>query len=229
MIKEIQNEIRSLADPKRAKTSLWFFKTGPGQYGEGDKFLGLTTPQMRVISKKYKDLLLVDIQQLIKSPFHEERSIAIQILVLQYPKNSQTIYNFYLKNTKYINNWDLVDISAPKIVGEYLSDKNPKILFDLAKSESLWERRIAIISTFAFIYQGQPDLTLKISRNLLNDRHDLIHKAVGWMLREVGKRCSEKSLTDFLDLYCLSMPRTMLRYAIERLPEKKRKYYLNLR
>lgn len=229
MLTEVQKETRSLAVPKRAKTSAWFFKTGPGQYGEGDKFLGLTTPQMRVISKKYKDLPLSEVQELIKSSFHEERSIAIQILVLQYPKNPKAIYDFYLKNTRYINNWDLVDISAPKIVGEYLLNKSPSILFNLAESKNLWKRRIAIISTFAFIYRGQSDLTQKISKILLNDKHDLIHKAVGWMLREVGKRCSEQSLTDFLNLYCLRMPRTMLRYAIERLPEKKRKYYLNLR
>jgi len=225
---DIQKEIRSLADPKRAKTSAWFFKTGPGDYGEGDKFLGLTTPQMRVISKKYKDLPLSEVQELIKSPYHEERSIAIQILVLQYPKNSKAIYDFYLKNTTYINNWDLVDISAPKIVGAFLLNHPAGIISKLANSGNLWERRIAIISTFAFIYEGRPNLTLKISKILLNDKQDLIHKAVGWMLREVGKRCGEKYLTEFLDLYCLTMPRTMLRYAIERLPEKKRKYYLNL-
>jgi 3-methyladenine DNA glycosylase AlkD len=227
---------------------------------------------MRKISGKFKNLPSSDIQELIKSPYHEERSIAIQILVYQFPKNPKIIYDFYLKNTKFINNWDLVDISAPKIVGEYLLDKPQDILFKLVKSNNLWERRIAILSTFAFIYppsqktpivrsgmnaknsasegfqvpdeaqgektrpsgrryfyKGDPQPTLQISKLLLKDKHDLIHKAVGWMLREVGKRCGEKTLTEFLDLYCLSMSRTALRYAIERLPESKRKYYLNLR
>jgi len=227
MIQAIQKEIRKLADPKRAKTSAWFFKTGPGEYGEGDKFLGLNTPQTRSISKIYKDLPLSDIQELIKSPYHEERSIAIQILVYQFPKNPKLICDFYLKNTKYINNWDLVDISAPKIVGEYLLDKPRDILFKLVKSDCLWERRIAIISTFAPIYIGDPKPTLQISKLLLKDKHDLIHKAVGWMLREVGKRCGEKYLIGFLDENVNIMPRTTLRYAIERFPETKRKYYLS--
>ena len=227
MIQEIQKEIRTLADPKKAKTSAWFFKTGPGEYGEGDKFLGLNTPQTRSISKKNKDLPLSDIQKLLQSPYHEERSIAIQILVYQFPKKPKLIYDYYLKNTKYINNWDLVDISAPKIVGEYLLDKPQDILFKLVKSDSLWERRIAIISTFAFIYKGDPKLTLQISKLLLKDKHDLIHKAVGWMLREVGKRCGEKYLTGFLDINVKIIPRTTLRYAIERFPEEKRLKYLH--
>jgi len=227
MLKDLQKETRQLKNPKRVKTSAWFFKTGPGEYGEGDKFLGLNTPQTRSISKKYKELPLPDIQELIKSPYHEERSVAIQILVLQYPINPKVIYDFYLKNTNYINNWDLVDISAPKIVGEYLMDKPRDILFKLVKSESLWERRIAIISTFTFIYQKDPKLTLQISKLLLKDKHDLIHKAVGWMLREVGKRCGQKYLTDFLDENINIMPRTALRYAIERFPEEKRLKYLH--
>jgi 3-methyladenine DNA glycosylase AlkD len=228
MLKDLQNETRRLADPKRAKTSAWFFKTGPGEYGEGDKFLGLNTPQTRSISKIYKDLPLSDIQELIKSPYHEERSIAIQILVHQFPEKPKVIYNFYLKNTKFINNWDLVDISAPKIVGAYLSDKPRGLLHQLAKSTRLWERRIAIISCLYFIVkQNDSKDALKISRRLLTDKHDLIHKAVGWMLREVGKRCGEKYLTGFLDKNVKIMPRTSLRYAIERFPETKRKYYLS--
>lgn len=227
MFKDLQKETRVLADPKKAKTSAWFFKTGPGEYGEGDKFLGLNTPQMRTISRKYKDLPLPDIQKLIKSPYHEERSIAIQILVLQYPKNQKVIYDFYLKNTEFINNWDLVDISAPKIVGEYLLDNPRDILFKLVTSKNLWDRRIAIISTFAFIYKKDPKLTLQISKLLLKDKHDLIHKAVGWMLREIGKRCGEKHLTGFLDENVRIMPRTTLRYAIERFTEKKRLKYLH--
>jgi len=223
---QLKSEIRKLSNPEKAKTFQWFFKTGPGQYGAGDKFLGLTTPQMRTISRKYKTLPLSDIQQLIKSPYHEDRSIAIQILVLQFPQDSQKIYEFYLKNTKYINNWDLVDISAPKIVGAYLLDKSPNVLFKLAKSDNLWERRIAIISTFAFLYQGRFQPTLQISEMLLHDQHDLIHKAVGWMLREVGKKCSLKILTEFLDKHSKTMPRTMLRYSIEKFPEPLRQHYL---
>lgn len=222
----ITSETRQLSDPQKAKILSWFFKTGPGEYGEGDKFLGLTTPQTRNISQKYKELPLSEIRQLIKSPYHEERSIAIQILVHQFPYHSQLIYDFYLKNTKYINNWDLVDISAPKIVGAYLLKKPRDILFKLVKSNNLWERRIAILSTFAFIYKGDPELTLRISKLLLSDKEDLIHKAVGWMLREVGKRCGEKYLTDFLDEYGKVMPRTTLRYAIERFSEEIRLKYL---
>jgi 3-methyladenine DNA glycosylase AlkD len=230
MLNDLQKEIRSLADPKRAKNFAWFFKTGPGQYGEGDKFLGLNTPQMRSLSQKYKHLSLSDIQNLIKSYYHEERSIAIQILVSQFTQNSKIIYDFYLKNTKYINNWDLVDVSAPKIVGAYLSDKPRDILYQLAKSDSIWERRISIISCLYFIAKNNDSLdALKISKLLLSDTHDLIHKAVGWMLREVGKRCGEKYLTDFLDANYKNMPRTALRYAIERFPEPKRKYYLKLK
>jgi len=222
-------ETRKLADPKRAKTSAWFFKTGPGQYGEGDKFLGLNTPQMRKISAKYRNLQLPDVQELIKSPYHEHRSIAIQILVHQFPQNSKIIYYLYLKNTKYINNWDLVDISAPKIVGAYLTDKPRGILYQLAESKSLWERRIAIISCLYFIVKEKdPTDALKISRILLLDKHDLIHKAVGWMLREVSKNCGQKTLTDFLDNNLKLMPRTALRYSIERFPEPLRQHYLNL-
>ena len=226
MLNSLIKEVRSLANPKRAKVFSWFFKTGPGQYGYGDKFLGLNTPQMRSISKKFKQLSLSDVQKLIKSQFHEERSIAIQILVYQFPENPKRIYDFYLKNTKYVNNWDLVDISAPKIVGAYLRDRSPAILLKLAKSENIWERRIAIISTFAFIYDRRPEITLKISKLLLNDKHDLIHKAVGWMLREVGKRCDQKYLVDFLRSNYKQIPRTTLRYAIERFPKPTRQRYL---
>ncbi|OGD08897.1 DNA alkylation repair protein [Candidatus Amesbacteria bacterium RIFOXYB1_FULL_44_23] len=229
MIEEVQKEVRSHADPERAKNFAWFFKTGPGQYGYGDKFLGLNTPLMRSISKKFKQLPLSDVQKLIKSQFHEERSIAIQILVYQFPENPKRIYDFYLKNTKYINNWDLVDISAPKIVGAFLSDKPRTILYRLAKSASLWERRISIIGCLYFIAKNNDPIdALKISKLLLSDKHDLIHKAVGWMLREVGKRCGEKYLTDFLDTNHQVMPRTALRYSIERFPESKRQYYLRL-
>jgi 3-methyladenine DNA glycosylase AlkD len=227
MINDLLKETRILADPQRAKNSAWFFKTSPGQYGEGDKFLGLNTPQMRVISKKYRSLPLSDVQKLIKSDYHEQRSLAIQILVHQFPQNSKVVYDFYLQNTKYINNWDLVDISAPKIVGAYLADKPRDILYRLAKSDSLWERRIAIISCLYFIVKDKDSAdALKISQILLADKHDLIHKAVGWMLREVGKRCSQKTLIDFLDANLKFMPRTALRYSIERFPEPQKQRYL---
>lgn len=222
----LRREIKSLADPERAKHSLRFFRTGPGEYGEGDKFLGLTVPQCRQLVRKYKDLSLSDITELLHSEYHEERLIALLLLVHNFSKDPQKIYDLYLKSTKYINNWDLVDLTAPRIVGEYLLDKPVDILFKLAKSKSLWERRIAILATFAFIYKGEPKPTLKIAEMLLHDKEDLIHKAVGWMLREVGKRCGQKPLTDFLNQHYKSMPRTMLRYSIERFPEKTRKEYL---
>ena len=222
----LRREIKSLADPERAKHSLRFFRTGPGEYGEGDKFLGLTVPQCRQLVRKYKDLSLSDITELLHSEYHEERLIALLLLVHNFSKDPQKIYDLYLKATKYINNWDLVDLTAPRIVGEYLLDKPVDILFKLAKSKSLWERRIAILATFAFIYKGEPKPTLKIAEMLLHDKEDLIHKAVGWMLREVGKRCGQKPLTDFLNQHYKSMPRTMLRYSIERFPEKTRKEYL---
>lgn len=226
MANELRTEIKKLANPIRAKHSLRFFKTDPGEYGEGDKFLGLTVPQCRSLVRKYKDLSLPDTVELLHSSYHEERLIALLILVHNYPKNPQQTYNLYLKSTKYINNWDLVDLSAPNIIGRYLSDKPIDILFKLAKSKSLWERRIAILATFAFIYKGDPKPALKISEMLLKDKEDLIHKAVGWMLREVGKRCSQKYLTDFLDQHYRVMPRTTLRYAIERFPEDLRLKYL---
>ncbi|TSC85433.1 MAG: hypothetical protein G01um101416_861 [Microgenomates group bacterium Gr01-1014_16] len=226
----LRREIKSLADPVRAKHSLRFFKTGPGEYGEGDKFLGLTVPQCRQLARKYKDLSFPDITKLLHSEFHEERLIALLILVHKFAnrtdRGNTQISNFYLKNTRYINNWDLVDLSAPKIVGEYLLNKPLDILFKLAKSKSLWERRIAILATFAFIYKGDPNPTLQLAETLITDEADLIHKAVGWMLREVGKRCSQKVLTDFLDRNYKSMPRTMLRYSIERFPESLRLKYL---
>ena len=230
MLKLLRKKIKQAANPAKAKILRGFFKTGKGQYGEGDIFLGITLPIQRDLAKKYgADLSLADLDKLIKSKIHEERLIALLILVYQFQKNEaarQKIYNFYLAHTKYINNWDLVDLSAPKIVGAYLWGKDKKILYKLAKSKNLWEKRIAILSTFYDIYYKKAGDALKISELLLKDQHDLIHKAVGWMLREIGKRCDEKLLFNFLDLHKKKMPRTMLRYAIERLPEKKRKFYL---
>jgi 3-methyladenine DNA glycosylase AlkD len=227
-LEELKIDIKSQGDPVRAEHSLRFFKTGKGQYGYGDVFLGLSLPQIRLITKKYKDLPLKELKALLHSKIHEERLIALIILVNQFKRNPddrEKIFNFYLNNTKYINNWDLVDVTCPQIVGTYLLDKDKKVLYTLAKSDSLWEKRIAIISTLMFIKNGNFKDTLKISEMLLNDKHDLIHKAVGWCLREVGKK-DVKTLDAFLDKHVKAMPRTALRYAIEKFPEPKRQHYL---
>lgn len=226
--KEIQKETGKIGSPERAKALLRFFKTGKGEYGEGDKFLGLILPQVRDIAKRFKDISLFEVSKLMYSPFHEERTIAIIILTHKYQKrdNKREIFDFYLQNTKFINNWDLVDISAHKIVGEYLVDKDRTVLYKLAGSQSLWERRIAIISTFAFIKNGELTDSIKLAEVLLTDKHDLIHKAVGWVLREVGKK-DVRVLEEFLNKHAATMPRTALRYAIEKFPEAKRKLYLN--
>ncbi len=224
----LRAELKSKANPKRAKLSARYFKTGKGEYGEGDVFLGLSSATTRPIAKRFNDLGFKDLRELLKSKIHEERQTALLILVDKYEKgreDGKSIFNFYLKNTRHINNWDLVDLSAPKIVGNYILDKDRKILYKLAKSKNLWERRIAILSTFAFIRRNQFTETLKISEMLLNDKHDLIHKAVGWMLRETGKQ-SQQVLEAFLKRNGSKMPRTMLRYSIEKLSESKRRKYL---
>ena len=228
-INQIKRELRQKGDPLRVEHSKRFFKTGKGQYGEGDVFLGLRVPEMREIAKKYKDLPLQSIKVLLNSKIHEERLIALLILVYKFAKENERrndIYAFYIKNLKWVNNWDLVDLSAPKIVGEYLLNKNRKVLYKLAKSKNLWERRIAIVATFAFIKNNDLVDTIKIGQLLLDDKHDLIHKAVGWAWREVGKK-DLKVLEHFLDKHADVMPRTALRYSIERFPEKVRKSYLN--
>lgn len=230
MIAKLKRDVRRLVSPKKAKIYQRFFKTGKGEYGEGDVFLGLTVPQSRNIAVKYKDLSFSDIKILLKSKIHEERLIALLILVHSFEKGTETdrnrIYNFYLKNTKFINNWDLVDLSAAKIVGQYLMDKSKNVLFKLARSKNIWERRISIIATYQFIKDGRSQEALKISEMLLKDDHDLIHKAVGWMLREVGKNCSQEILEEFLKKHFKEMPRTALRYAIEKFPKKLQKSYL---
>ncbi len=223
--------LEKLASPKKAQKSAYFFKTGPGEYGEGDIFIGLTVPEQRIIAKEYKNIKFGEVQKLLHSPIHEHRFTALLILILQFEKSDaerqSEIYQLYLKNTKYINNWDLVDVSSHKILGKYLLDNPIKktILYKLAKSSDLWERRIAIVSTWAFIRQEQLEDTIKISALLLNDSQNLIHKATGWMLREMGKR-NEKILKKFLDTYSKVMPRTMLRYSIEKLPTDNRKKYM---
>ena len=206
-----------------------FFKTRKGEYGEGDIFAGIKVPVSRKIANQFKDLGFADLQKIIKSKIHEERLITLFILVAKYKKadedEKEKIFNFYLKNIRYVNNWDLVDLSAEKIIGAYLIDKDKRLLFDLVNSNSIWERRIAIMSTFYFIKANQFAATLKISELLLKDKHDLIHKAVGWMLREIGKRDIQAEEI-FLQKYYKKMPRTMLRYAIEKFPETKRLDYL---
>ena len=207
-----------------------FFKTGPGEYAQGDKFLGLTVPQIRSISKQFANPVLSDIVKLLHSKYHEERLAALFIMVSQFKKGDgklkEKIFKVYVSNTKYINNWDLIDLTAGQIVGAYLENRPKDILYQFARSKDLWKKRISILSTFKYIYEGKTQETLKIAQILLSDEHDLIHKAVGWMLREVGKRCSQKTEEEFLKKYYKKMPRTMLRYAIERFPEKLRQKYL---
>ncbi len=229
MLDQIKRDLLRLSDPEKAKKLSGFFKTGKGQYGEGDIFLGIPVPEQRKVAKKYRDLPLSDVQELLSSKIHEHRLTALIILVSKYEKaddsGKKEIFSFYLKNTENINNWDLVDLSAPKIVGDYLFNKDTSILFKLAKSDNLWERRIAILSTFTFIRNNDFEDALSISELLLHDEHDLIHKAVGWMLREIGKRDQEIE-ERFLNKHCMQMPRTMLRYAIEKFDKNKRKFYL---
>jgi 3-methyladenine DNA glycosylase AlkD len=229
MLNKLIEDLQKLGSPEKAEILQRFFKTGKGQYGEGDIFLGIMVPEQRKLARKYSDLSLPKIQELLKSKIHEHRLVGLIILNEKYKKsderNRANIFNFYLKNTKKINNWDLVDLSAPNIVGDFLSDKKKKILYDLASSENLWEKRISIIATSSFIRKSEFEDALRISRILMGDSHDLIHKAVGWMLREIGKKDLE-TLERFLREHYKSMPRTMLRYSIERFPEDKRKKYL---
>ena len=227
---EIRKELSLYANTEKAEIFRRFFKTGPGEYGEGDQFLGIQVPLLRRLAKKYHMVALGEAERLLHSAIHEERLLALLILILQYrtgdePKQ-QAIYRLYLKNTAFINNWDLVDVSSEHIIGAHLSDRSRKVLYKLAKSKSLWERRISILATFHFIKRGNFIDTLKIARLLLTDQEDLIHKAVGWMLREVGKRDLEVEQT-FLKEHYKRMPRTMLRYAIEKFPEGLRKKYLH--
>lgn len=227
--REISKKLRALADSEQASQLQRFFKTAPGQYGAGDRFLGIRVPQLREEAKNFTALPPGEIGKLLSSGYHEERLCALLILVRQFSKGGpgerQAIYEFYLQNTRFINNWDLVDLSAPLIVGAWLAGGDRRILYRLAGSQSLWERRIAMISTFAFIKRGQCGDALAIAELLLADREDLISKAAGWMLREVGKR-DPAALRAFLDRHGLRMPRTMLRYAIEKFPEEERQNYL---
>ena len=226
---KLKKEILEKSSKEKSKIYAKFFKTGKGEYGEGDIFLGLTVPEQRILARKYTNLVLDDVKKLLESKYHEHRLMGLFILVYKYEKSNEKekagIKDFYLENKHKGNNWDLVDCIADKILGKHLIDKDKKVLYELAKSESIWDRRIAIISTFEFIKNGKFEDTLKISKILLKDEHDLIHKAVGWMLREIGKRDLE-TLEKFLKRHYKKMPRTMLRYAIEKFPEIKRKKYL---
>lgn len=225
----VHRRTRALANPLRAKGLQRFFKTAPGEYAAGDRFLGIKVPELRQLSRIYRNLPLQDISRLLESPWHEERLLALLILVGQYQRGDvrhrAAIYRAYLRNRRRINNWDLVDCSAEHIVGAHLRGADRRILKRLAKSSSVWDRRIAILATFHYIKAGEFETTLAIARMLLNDPHDLIHKAVGWMLREIGKR-DQQVEEEFLRVSAARMPRTMLRYAIERFPEKLRRRHL---
>jgi 3-methyladenine DNA glycosylase AlkD len=226
---EIQRELANLGNPQQAAILRRFFKTGPGEYGEGDRFRGIRVPVLRKVARKYHQLPLVEAVRLLRSAYHEDRLLALLILIDHYDKGEgvarSEIHRLYLENTRLVNNWDLVDVSAPHLVGHYLRERDKDTLTRLAASASLWERRIAIMATFAFIKEGNFDETLRIARLLLADPEDLIHKAVGWMLREVGKREVTVAET-FLQAHHQEMPRTMLRYAIEKFPEPRRQAYL---
>lgn len=235
---DIKRELAAVATPTKATSSARFFKTGPGQYGEGDQFVGATVPEQRVVAKRYRDLPIDEAAKLLHSPVHEHRLTALMIWVYQWPKLDQdgrtAVHQAYLANTARINNWDLVDTSAGWLVGDYLWQESAErvpvggylLLTKLANSKLLWERRISIIATFRFIMAGEPAETLRIAEILIADSHDLIQKAVGWMLREVGKRCGRTTLEQFLATHYQTIPRTALRYAIEHFPAEQRARYL---
>jgi 3-methyladenine DNA glycosylase AlkD len=228
-LSELKTELGKLADPEKKLKLQQFFKTGKGQYGEGDIFIGVSVPDLRKKAKKYRQLPLLQVEALLHSEIHEHRLVALHILVGKYSRGTdlerKKIVELYLDNTTWINNWDLVDSSAHKILGEYYWDKPKNTLYRFAGSDNLWERRISVISTFAFISRGSFEDSLKIAEILLHDEHDLIHKAVGWMLREIGKRDLAKE-EEFLIKHYKTMPRTMLRYAIERFEKEKKQFYM---
>ncbi len=228
---QIKNQLIKFGNPQKATHSARFFKTGKGQYGENDIFIGCTVPESRSVAAKFNDVPLAEIEKLLHSELHECRFCALVLLKMKFRKadtfQQEKLLNFYLANTKWVNSWDLVDVSSYKIVGEWLKDKNDRsLLYRLAKSELLWDQRIAIVSTLALIKQDDFKDTLKLSEIFLTHKHDLMHKACGWMLREAGKRNVEV-LKEFLNNYATLMPRTMLRYSIEKLSSEERKEYLN--
>lgn len=223
-------ELKRLGTKYRAEHNQRYFKTGPGEYGEGDVFLGLTMPVMRRQAKTYSSMSLTECTKLLKSEYHEARMVALLVLVEQYRRADsdavrERIYKLYLRQRKHINNWDLIDVTSRYIVGDWLLTRSRQPLYELARSKGLWDRRIAVLSTFRFINEGEFDDSLKIAKILIQDKEDLIHKAVGWMLREVGNR-DRKRMEGFLRQHYRKMPRTMLRYAIEKLPKTRRQQYL---
>jgi len=230
MPKPWDSAMHNAADPEQARILQRFFKTGPGEYGAGDRFLGIKVPVIRSLVKKYRqDIDCGDIQTLLRSPYHEKRLFALLLMIDTFRAQQalrREIFDLYMANTRHINNWDLVDVSAHHIVGAFLQDTGRRPLYRLARSGNLWERRIAMVATLHFIKQGDATSALDIAEILVHDEHDLIHKAVGWMLREIGKCCGLETEESFLRQHCTTMPRTMLRYAIERFPEAKRRAYL---
>lgn len=235
MLEQLRERLRERVNPEKAAFFPTFFKSGPGEYAEGDKFLGVTVPDQRMVAREFVDLPLMQIEKLLASHWHEERLTALLIMVMQFKRGDRAtrkaIYESYLSHTDRVNNWDLVDTSARDIVGWYVYD-NPELLpklDELAGSDWLWDRRIAMIATYYFLTKKEPDVTIRIAQKLLYDTHDLIQKAVGWMLREMGKRVDQVLLVEFLDAHAAEMPRTMLRYAIEHLSPETRQHYLKLR
>jgi 3-methyladenine DNA glycosylase AlkD len=231
-LKDLLADAEKLKNPIKAKILAGFFKTGKGEYGEGDIFWGIVVPKQRIVARKYfQEVNFIDLQYLLRQKVHELRFMAIAILVMKYQngdlKEKKRIANFYLRNLKRVNNWDLVDLSAPQILGDYFFEKDKAALYELIGSENIWVRRVAMLSTFGFIKKGDFTDALRIARSLLFDEHDLIHKAVGWMLREIGKR-DRKVEVAFLDKYAGNMPRTALRYAIEKFDQKEREKYLKM-
>lgn len=229
MLFNLRKDLQQLANLAKARILAGFFKTGPGEYGEGDVFLGVTVPQVRGIARKYSEIGLPEAEKLLKSPVHEERLASLLILVHKFKladsEGKKAVFSFYLKNAKLVNNWDLVDLTAPNILGAYLLAKDKSVLYRLARSQNLWERRMAVVATYEFIRHGHFKGTFEIAEVLLKDSHDLIHKAVGWMLREVGKR-DQAAEEKFLMQHYKTMPRTMLRYAIERFEKEKRRQFM---
>jgi 3-methyladenine DNA glycosylase AlkD len=235
MLDELKARLRERVNPEKAAFFPTFFKAGPGEYAEGDKFLGVTVPDQRMVAREFVDLPLAQIEKLLASEWHEERLTALLIMVMQFKRSDhagrKTIYASYLSHTDRVNNWDLVDTSARDIVGAYVYEHPedfPK-LDELAESDWLWDRRIAMIASYYFLMKHEPDVTIRLAEKLLHDEHDLMHKAVGWMLREMGKRVDQSLLIEFLDAHTTEMPRTTLRYAIEHLSPDTRQHYLKLR
>jgi 3-methyladenine DNA glycosylase AlkD len=233
---DVTAALQLFADPIVATHSQRFFKTGEGEYGAGDVFIGVRVPQTRLICKEFKDLPLREVQKLFDSDVHEHRLAAAIILTYQYPKSTdkKAIYDLYLHNVMSgrVNNWDIVDTTAPSVMGRYLweTEGSRDVLFKLARSDDLWQKRVGIMSSFYFFLKGDdPTTTLELAEILVNDKHDLIQKAVGWMLREIGKRVDTKLLTDFLDRHAATMPRTALRYAVEQISPKTKAHYMQMK